>query len=73
MQTSVFAGLKMVAITDDAGAFDLHYLNHKTCGFASMEAAKQAAPAFAREVLAYLSAKINDASQNESDVSGLPG
>lgn len=51
MQICRIAGQKMMAITDDAGGFDLLYLNFKTGGFATMEAAKQAAPEFARRVL----------------------
>ncbi|WP_232452605.1 hypothetical protein [Burkholderia ubonensis] len=47
----------MMAITDDAGAFDLHF---KTGGFPSIETAKQAAPEFARRVFARLSAMIAD-------------
>lgn len=48
------AGQEMMAITDDAGKFDLHYLNFKTSGFITMEAAKQAAPEFARLVLRHM-------------------
>jgi len=51
MQTSLFAGHVMMAITDDAGAFDLTYLHFKRGGFESMEVAKAAAPEFAQAVL----------------------
>lgn len=57
MQTARFGGQEMMAITDDAGAFDLHF---KTGGFPSIETAKQAAPEFARRVFARLSAMIAD-------------
>lgn len=50
-QTAQFAGQTMMAITDDAGAFDLLYLGYETRGFATIEAAKAAAPEFARLVL----------------------
>ena len=51
MQTSLFAGHEMIAITDDAGAYDLLYLHFKQAGFETMEAAKTAAPEFAQAVL----------------------
>ncbi|KVR92324.1 hypothetical protein [Burkholderia vietnamiensis] len=60
MQTARFGGQEMMAITDDAGAFDLHFLHFKTGGFRSIEAAKHAAPEFARRVFARLSAMITD-------------
>ncbi|MFA1013226.1 MULTISPECIES: hypothetical protein [Pseudomonas syringae group] len=41
----------MMAISDDAGAFELDYLNHIGSGFASIDDAKAAAPEFARAVL----------------------
>lgn len=61
MQTAWFAGQEMMAITDDAGAFDLDYLGHISSGFASMEEAKAAAPTFARGVLERLRNLIQDA------------
>lgn len=60
MQTARFAGQEMVAITDDAGAFDLDYLGHTVSGFSSMDEAKAAAPAFARAVLERLHNLIKD-------------
>ncbi|QMI49984.1 hypothetical protein [Burkholderia sp. MBR-1] len=60
MQTARFGGQEMMAVTDDAGAFDLHFLHFKTGGFPSIEAAKQAAPEFARRVFARLTAMIAD-------------
>jgi len=48
-----------MALADDAGAFDLSFLHFKTSGFPSIEAAKQAAPEFARRVLAR-SLELND-------------
>ncbi|MFA1025794.1 MULTISPECIES: hypothetical protein [Pseudomonas syringae group] len=41
----------MMAISDDAGAFELDYLGHIGSGFASIDDAKAAAPEFARAVL----------------------
>jgi hypothetical protein len=59
LQTASFAGQSLMAIRDDdLGYFDLHYLGFKTKGFKSMEAAKAAAPAFAREVLLRMSELI---------------
>ncbi|KVP39977.1 hypothetical protein [Burkholderia ubonensis] len=58
LQTARFAGQEMMAITDDAGGFELHYLNFKASGFPSMTAAKQAAPEFAKRVLSRLSDMI---------------
>lgn len=60
LQTARFAGQEMMAITDDAGGFELHYLNFKAGGFTSLAAAKQAAPEFAKRVLARLSEMIAD-------------
>jgi len=60
MQTALFAGQEMMAITDDAGAFDLDYLGHIASGFATIEAAKAAAPVFARSVLERLRNLILD-------------
>ncbi|MHB1666013.1 hypothetical protein [Thiomonas sp.] len=51
MQVARFAGQEMIAITDDAGAFDLLYLGFAARGFPTMEAAKAAAPEFAKRVL----------------------
>jgi hypothetical protein len=60
MQTATFSGQQMVAITDDAGAFDLTYLGFETKGFESMDSAKAAAPTFARQVLNHLSELVTD-------------
>ncbi|HYD60520.1 MAG TPA: hypothetical protein VEC35_09210 [Noviherbaspirillum sp.] len=60
MQTASFAGHKMTAITDDNGAYDLHYLNFQAGGFKTIEDAKHAAPEFARKVLARMSEMIAD-------------
>lgn len=49
-----------MAITDDAGAFELDYLGHIGSGFASIEDAKAAAPEFARAVLERLRNLIQD-------------
>ncbi|MCK4120410.1 hypothetical protein ACI2UK_24435 [Ralstonia nicotianae] len=60
MQIAMFAGQEMTAIADDAGGFDLRFLNFKSGGFPTMEAAKQAAPDFARRVFARLIEMIAD-------------
>lgn len=60
MQTARFAGLDMIAITDDAGAFELDYLGHIGSGFVSIEEAKTAAPEFARAVLERLRTLITN-------------
>lgn len=60
MQVSLFAGQEMMAITDDAGAFELDCLGHIGSGFASIEDAKTAAPEFARAVLERLRNLIQD-------------
>lgn len=60
MQTARFAGQEMVAITDDAGAFELDYMGHIGSGFSSIEDAKAAAPDFARTVLERLRTLIQD-------------
>lgn len=54
----------MMAITDDAGAFELDYLGHIGSGFASIEDAKSAAPEFARAVLERLRNLIQDVLEN---------
>ncbi|RMP63006.1 hypothetical protein ALQ19_02725 [Pseudomonas syringae pv. berberidis] len=51
MQVARLAGQEMMAISDDAGAFELDYLGHIGSGFASIDDAKAAAPEFARAVL----------------------
>ncbi len=51
LETALFAGQRMMAITDDAGGFELHYLGFATGGFRTMDIAKHAAPEFARRVL----------------------
>lgn len=60
MQAARFAGQEMVAITDDAGAFELNYLGHIGSGFASIKDAIAAAPGFARAVLERLRNLIQD-------------
>lgn len=60
LQRASFAGHEMIAITDDAGAFDLHYLGFQTGGFRTIEAAKTAAPEFARKVLSRMRDMIAD-------------
>ncbi|RRS01185.1 hypothetical protein EIP75_21660 [Aquabacterium soli] len=58
MQTALFAGEEVMAITDDKGGFDLLYLGFQTGGFASLEEAKVSAPAFASAVLAHMATLI---------------
>ncbi|MDO8728517.1 MAG: hypothetical protein Q7K26_01350 [bacterium] len=60
MQVARFGGQEMMAVTDDNGAFDLHYLCFTTGGFKTIEEAKKSAPIFARKVLARLSEMIAD-------------
>nr|WP_228857489.1 hypothetical protein [Pseudomonas syringae]QOQ33534.1 hypothetical protein [Pseudomonas syringae pv. actinidiae] len=60
MQTARFAGQEMMAITNDAGAFELDYLGHIGSSFASIDEAKAAAPDFARLVLERLRNVIQD-------------
>ena len=60
MQVARFAGQEMMAITDNAEAFDLRYMGYQTSGFTTMDAAKEAAPAFARKVLDRLVSMISD-------------
>lgn len=54
MQTAVFAGKIMMAITDDEGAFELLYLDFQSSKFSTIESAKVAAPAFAQAVLSHM-------------------
>lgn len=60
MQRARFAGQEVMAVTDDAGGFQLYYLEHISKGFSTMEEAKAAAPAFARAVLARMLTLIKD-------------
>lgn len=50
MATALFAGHKIEAITDDAGAFDLLYLGFQAKGFATMAEALEASTSFAQGV-----------------------
>ena len=60
MQISRFAGQEMMAITDDQRGFELLYLGFKGTGFATMDAAKKAAPEFARSVLGRMTLLVAD-------------
>lgn len=51
LQTSLFAGHRMMAITDDMGGYDLNYLGYGTGAFKTMDEAKAAGPEFAKTVL----------------------
>lgn len=61
MQVSVFAGQDMgcyMKSDEDSHLFNLHYLGFKSPDFVGMEAAKNKASRFAREVLDHLSTLI---------------
>ena len=59
MQLALFAGQEMMAIMMEKEAgFRLGYLGFNQHGFATMEQAKTAAPAFARGVLKELSDRV---------------
>jgi hypothetical protein len=58
IQTARFAGQEMMAISDDAGGFDLHFLNFKAGGFKTMNDAMKAAPEFAKRVLARMTEMV---------------
>jgi hypothetical protein len=58
-QTALFAGNDMHAQAERAGKFALLYLGYKTGGFTTIDAAKTAAPEFARRVLAHMSDAIS--------------
>ena len=60
LEVAYFAGQELMVLKDDAGGFRLRYLNFSTAGFDSMDAAKQAAPAFARRVLDRMRGMIAD-------------
>lgn len=63
IQYARFAGQEMMATQksdDEPDVFELHFLGLVGSGFQSMSEAKESAPAFAREVFAYLSQMIND-------------
>ena len=58
MATALFAGHKIEAITDDAGAFDLMYLGFQAKGFRTMKEAQEASTSFAQEVLRHMGITI---------------
>jgi len=60
LQTSRFAGQTLTAALDNGDGFRLLYLGFQSGAFATIDEAKQAAPAFARAVLARLAALIED-------------
>lgn len=60
LEVAYFAGQELMVIKDDAGGFRLRYLNFSTDGFDSMDAAKQAAPTFARRVIDRMRGMIAD-------------
>lgn len=62
LQTALFAGQKMMVMreSDESPIYELHFMNLKTTGFASMDEAKMAAPPFARMVFDKLKATIQD-------------
>lgn len=58
MQTAAIAGQTVIALTDDAGRFAVHYLGFMAGGIASMDDAKASASVFAKKVLAYMAGLI---------------
>lgn len=58
LQTSLFAGHRMMAITDDMGGYDLNYLGYGTGAFKTMDEAKAHGPEFAKAVLNQLLSMI---------------
>jgi len=60
MQVASFAGYEMMAITDDSGGFDLHYLGFIEGPHPTMDHAKAEAPKFAQAVLDVMKSKIVD-------------
>lgn len=60
LETAHFAGQRLTVSTDGMGGFNLHYQGFKADGFRTMDAARQAAPEFARRVLARMSEMIAD-------------
>lgn len=71
MQTARFAGQRMEVITDDKGGFDLNYLGYEAGGFKTMDAAKAAAPEFAKTVLAQLSSLIKTEPESAPETPSL--
>ena len=55
-----FAWQRLVARKDDAGEFSLHFLGFVARGFPAMDAARKAAPDFARRVLSRTGDMIAD-------------
>lgn len=60
MQTATFAGHELMAITDDNGGVDLHYLGFTDGPYSTMDCAKAEASTFARAVLDVMKSKIVD-------------
>lgn len=58
MQVANFAGQELMAITDDNGGFELHYLGFTEGPYPSMDRAKEEAAKFALAVLDALKSKI---------------
>lgn len=58
LETALFAGHRVMAVVDGAGAFDLHYLGFTTGGFKTMASAKQAATEFVLSVLSIMKEEI---------------
>lgn len=58
MQTALFAGQRMVAITNDDDGFILIYLDFESDKFATIEQAKENAPAFTQAVLQHMSSLV---------------
>lgn len=71
LQTSLFAGHRMMAITDDMGGYDLNYLGYGTGAFKTMDEAKAHGPEFAKTVLNQLLSLILPVPESEPDSPSL--
>jgi len=60
MQVANFAGQQMMALTDDNGGFDPHYLGFTEGPYPTMDRAKEEASRFACAVLDVMKSKVDD-------------
>lgn len=58
MQTALFAGQRMIAITDDDDGFILIYLDFESDKFTTIEQAKENAPVFYQAVLQHMGSLV---------------
>lgn len=58
LQVANFAGQELMAVTDDNGGFELHYLGFSEGPYPSMDLAKAEAAKFALAVLDVMKSKI---------------